>query len=247
MWPLFLYGKKRYANLYYEKQRDGTFSCKKDFKGIQVVRRDNCKLVKTVCYPIFDKLLYDMDLKGAKQIARKYIQDLLENKIDHEELVLSKSLQKTYKQFNKNGRELPKPAHYFLSQRMKKRDPMNFPKPGDRVSYIFVEHPDKNALQADRIENPEYIKNHPDICKPDVLHYLDKQLASPLYTIFEVLVTDKNGNLFPRKIKNDGTTEISKECKEEIARLLWKMAKRKKMNSKKGQTEITNFFKITDK
>lgn len=247
MWPLYLYGKKRYANLYYEKNKDNTFSCKKDFKGIQIVRRDNCKLVKTICEPIFDKLLYDMDVDGAKNIARKWIKDLLENKISIDELVLSKSLKSHYKEVNKAGNKLSKPAHWFLAEKMRKRDPANYPKPGDRVPFIFIENPDKNALQQDRVEDPEYIKEHPGECKPDALYYLDRQIASPLYTIFELLVKDRNGKLFPRKIKNDGSMEISKECKTEISRILWKRERQRRINRQNGNREISDFFKIVKK
>ena len=243
MWPLYLYGKKRYANLYYEKQRDNTFSCKKDFKGIQVVRRDNCEYVKSVCNPIFDKLLYDQDIDGAKGIARNMIRDLLENKVKIEELVLSKSLKSKYKDINKAGNKLSKPAHWFLAQKLKERDPGTAPKAGDRVPYVFIETKDRNALQADRVENPEYVKENLTKCKPDMLYYLDKQLASPLNTIFEVIITDpKTGKVFPRKIMNDGREVISKECKEEIARLLWKRIRQDKVNELNGNQNIMKWF-----
>jgi DNA polymerase elongation subunit (family B) len=243
MWPLYLYGKKRYANLYYEKQRDGTFSCKKDFKGIQVVRRDNCEYVKSVCNPIFDKLLYDQDIDGAKDIARKMIKDLLDNKVEIEELVLSKSLKSKYKDTNVKGNKLSKPAHWFLAKKMKERDPGTAPLPGSRVQYLFVENKDKNALQADRVEDPEYAKEHSKECKPDVMYYLDKQLASPLYTIFEVIILDpKTGKVFPKKIKNDGKEETSKDCKTEIERLLWKRIKQDKLNELDGNQDITKWF-----
>ena len=62
---------------------------------------------------------------------------------------------------------------------------------------MFIENSDKNALQADRVENPIYAAKHPDTCKPDVLYYLERQLQSPLITLFELIVTDKNGKKFP--------------------------------------------------
>lgn len=242
MWPLYLYGKKRYANLYYEEQKDGTFSCKKDFKGIQVVRRDNCQYVKTVCNPVFDKLLYDQDIDGAKDIARNKIKELLKNKVELEELILSKSLKSKYKTVNKAGNKISLPAHWHLAEKLKKRDPGTAPKAGDRIPYIFIENP-KAVLQADKVEDPEYIKANPNKCKPDVLYYLDKQLASPLYTIFEVIVTDpKTGKVFPRKVKNDGSEVISKECKNEIARLLWKRARQDKQNEIDGNQSIMKWL-----
>lgn len=241
MCPLYLYGKKRYANLSLELQKDGTFSKKQDFKGVQVVRRDNCKYVKTVCKPIYDKLLNEKDSKGAKNIARKMVRELLMGKVALEELVLSKSLKKSYKTVNKNGQPLPQPMHYVLAQKMRARDPMNAPKPGDRVQYLFVENP-KAKLQADKVEDPEYARNHPRECKPDVIFYLDRQLASPLYTIFEVLVKDPEGKVYPRKVLSDGRTEISRKCKERIANTLWARERTSAVNRNRGQSEITKWF-----
>lgn len=244
MWPMYLYGKKRYANLCYEKKKDYDgnvyFDSKKDIKGIQAVRRDNCKLVKTVSDSLFKELLYNIDPQAAKNVARKYIKDLLNNKIPIDQLVLSKSLKSEYIEISKAGHKITKPAHWFLSEKMKSRDPMTAPKSGDRVPYIFIETKNKSVLQQDRVEDPDYVKEHN--CVPDLLYYLENQLMSPLYTIFEVIVTDENGNVFPRKIKNDGSTEISMQCKKEIARLLWEKDLRTLKNKISGNNEITNYF-----
>ena len=56
--------------------------------------------------------------------------------------------------------------HVGLVKRMYKRDPMTAPQPGERVQYMFIENSDKNALQADRVENPIYAAKNPDTCKP---------------------------------------------------------------------------------
>lgn len=246
MWPMYLYGKKRYANLCYEKKRDENgkiyFDSKRDIKGIQAVRRDNCKLVKTVSECLFKELLYNIDIKEAKNVARSYVKDLLNNKIPVDQLVLSKSLKSSYIETSKAGHKITKPAHWFLAEKMKSRDPMTAPKSGDRVPYIFIQTSDKNVLQQDRVEDPDYAKENPKKCIPDVLYYLENQLMSPLYTIFEVIVTDANGNVFPRKVKKDGSTEISSTCKKEIARLLWEKELRSKQNRVRGNREITSYF-----
>ena len=50
MYPFLLFSKKRYACLYYEvPEKPKGIDC----KGIQVVRRDNCPLVKDICNPVF--------------------------------------------------------------------------------------------------------------------------------------------------------------------------------------------------
>ena len=128
--------------------------------------------------------------------------------------------------------------HVGLVKRMYKRDPMTAPQPGERVQYMFIENSDKNALQADRVENPIYAAKNPGVCKPDVLYYLERQLQSPLITLFELIVTDKNGKKFP------DTPEGKRAAEREVARRLWKEAKRKKINSLNGNQDIRNFFKL---
>ena len=236
MYPCLLFSKKRYVNLYWEQPEKPK---EIDAKGIQLVRRDNCPLVKKISIPILEKIMYDQDIEGAIKIARKNIKDLLDNKVPIKDLIISKSLKSRYNDTNKNGDKISKPAHWHLAQKMKKRDPMTAPKPGDRVPYIFIENKDKNALQADRLEDPEWAEKNKDKCSPDVLYYLDRQISSPLETLFSVLVKDKDGNPYPLK---DGT-KITKECKNEIARLLWANAKRRKENKLKGQAELSDWFK----
>ena len=241
MYPCLLFSKKRYVNRYFERNKKGETVCSGiDAKGIQIVRRDNCKLVKKISNPVLEKIMYDKDINGAMEIARSKINDLLQGKIPIEDLTITKSLKSHYNDVDKNGRVISKPAHWHLAQKMKERDPMTAPKAGDRVPYVFIENDDKGAQQKDKVEDPEYVKENTKKCKPDVLYYLDRQIRSPLETLFSVLVRNKEGQLFPYTEKG----EISKDCKKEIARLLWDNAKRKKENTKKGQREISHWFKI---
>ena len=134
---------------------------------------------------------------------------------------------------------MTKPAHWYLAERMKKRDPMNAPKGGDRVSYVFVETENKHALQCDRIEDPTYVETHPKECKIDSLYYLKKQISSPLYAIFSCLMTDKNGNSYDLINK-----KIPKECCQQIDQI-WQNAVRQKENQLRKQHQLTKWFKNT--
>jgi len=241
MYPCLLFSKKRYVNRYFEKNKKGLIADSGiDAKGIQIVRRDNCKLVKKISNPVLEKIMYEKNVQAAMDIVRKKINELLQGKVPIEDLTITKSLKSHYNDVDKNGRQLSRPAHWHLAQKMKERDPMTAPKAGDRVPYIFIENEDKNAQQKDKVEDPEYAKENTKECRPDVLYYLDRQIRSPLETLFSVLVRDKEGELFPYTEKG----AISRECKREIARLLWDNAKRKKENSKKGQKELSHWFKI---
>ena len=64
--PYLLINKKRYAGLYWTTP--DKFD-KMDSKGIETVRRDNCRLVQTVIETILRKILIDQDVQGAQEYA----------------------------------------------------------------------------------------------------------------------------------------------------------------------------------
>lgn len=62
--PYLLINKKRYAGLYWT----GTQKFDKmDSKGIETVRRDNCRLVQSVIETVLRKILIDQDVDGAQE------------------------------------------------------------------------------------------------------------------------------------------------------------------------------------
>lgn len=222
LWPLYLYGKKRYACKCYEYKKDkDVFENENNFKGIKTVRRDNCKLVKTICKPVYKKLLDENNIQGAIEIIREWITKLLKNEVEIDEFVLSMTYNSHYKTITSNGIKKDLPGHVKLCHRMEERGVVDVPKVGDRVPFVYVEVEDKKAKGADRMEDPNYVKENPEKAKIDPIYYLERQIASPLYTIFEIIVRDENGNIYPRKVMKDGTMKISKECKEAISKLLW--------------------------
>jgi hypothetical protein len=231
MWPLYLYGKKRYTCKIYERVYDkktstNSFKSHNDYKGIQVVRRDNCNLVQTISNPVLECLLDNNDIPGAISVVKEYTEKLFKKELDINEFVLSKSLKKSYPKENKNGRAMKPPGHFQLQQKMIKREVMDPPQAGDRIPFVYIKVADKNATGGERMESPQHVIDHPGECKIDNMFYLDKQLTSPMYTIFEVLVKNEDGLMFPRKITIDKktgkkTTEISKECKHAINKLLF--------------------------
>jgi DNA polymerase delta subunit 1 len=62
--PYLLINKKRYAGLYWTNPDKYD---KMDSKGIETVRRDNCRLVQTVIETVLKKILIDQDLDGAQE------------------------------------------------------------------------------------------------------------------------------------------------------------------------------------
>lgn len=62
--PYLLINKKRYAGLYWTNPNKYD---KMDTKGIETVRRDNCRLVQTVIETVLRMILIDQDVQGAQE------------------------------------------------------------------------------------------------------------------------------------------------------------------------------------
>ena len=72
------------------------------------------------------KILIERDPNGAMEYAKQNISDLLCNRIDISQLVITKELTKTDKDYAN------KQAHTELANKMRKRDAGSAPKLGDR-------------------------------------------------------------------------------------------------------------------
>ena len=62
--PYLLINKKRYAGLFWTNTEKYD---KMDTKGIETVRRDNCRMVQTVIETVLRKILIDQDVQGASE------------------------------------------------------------------------------------------------------------------------------------------------------------------------------------
>ncbi|KAI8977005.1 DNA polymerase family B-domain-containing protein [Mycotypha africana] len=189
--PYLLINKKRYAGLYWT--REDKFD-KLDAKGIETVRRDNCRLVSNVISNCLDKLLIERDVEGAQVYVKQTIADLLQNKVDLSQLVITKALSKTdYEN---------KQAHVELAKRMKERDAGSAPALGDRVAYVIIKA-SKNTPAYKCSEDPLYVlDNNIPI---DTKYYLENQLSKPLLRIFEPILGDKAQTL----LKGDHTRTVN--------------------------------------
>ncbi|KAI8435155.1 hypothetical protein MSG28_003528 [Choristoneura fumiferana] len=180
-YPYLLINKKRYAGLYFT--RPDKYD-KMDCKGIETVRRDNCPLVSNMMSTCLQKLLIDRDPDGAVNYAKQIIADLLCNRIDISQLVITKELTK--------NDYAAKQAHVELANKMKKRDPGTAPKLGDRVPYVLC-CAAKNTPAYMKAEDPIYVlENSVPI---DANYYMENQLSKPLLRIFEPILGEKAESL----------------------------------------------------
>uniref|UniRef100_A0AAQ5ZR12 DNA polymerase delta catalytic subunit n=1 Tax=Amphiprion ocellaris TaxID=80972 RepID=A0AAQ5ZR12_AMPOC len=176
-YPYLLINKKRYAGLYFSSSAD-THE-KMDCKGIETVRRDNCPLVANLINTCLQKILIDRDPQGAVDHAKEVISDLLCNRIDISQLVITKELTRTAQEY------AGKQAHVELAERMRKRDAGSAPNLGDRVPYVIIKAA-KGAAAYMKSEDPIYVlENNIPI---DTQYYLEQQLSKPLLRIFEPIL-----------------------------------------------------------
>lgn len=177
--PYLLINKKRYAGLFWTKSEKYD---KMDCKGIETVRRDNSPLVANLINSCLQKILIERNPNGAVEYAKQTISDLLCNRIDISNLVITKELTKSDSEY------AAKQAHVELANRIRKRNPGIAPQLGDRVPYVIIAAP-KNTAAYLKSEDPIYVlENNIPI---DTQYYLENQLSKPLLRIFEPILGEK--------------------------------------------------------
>lgn len=246
--PFCLLSKKRYVGMMYE---DDHYKCKRKSMGIVLKRRDNAPIVKDVYGGIIDILMKEKNIEHAIRFLRECMQNIVDGKCEMDKLVITKSLRSGYK----NPQQI---AHKVLADRMGKRDSGNKPGNGDRIPYIYIENPDRKALQGERIETPEFILKNK--LKINYAFYITNQIMKPLQQVFALVLEQmkdfkkKKGHTLRTWYKE--LEDLKKEYpdveqykdKEEALRnkqvkvLLFDAYIRKTNNTNKGAREITEFL-----
>ena len=191
LWPFIIFSKKRYVGNLYED--DANKKPKQKSMGIVLKRRDNAPIVKTVYGGIIDILLNKNDLDGSVRFLREKLQDMVNGKIELQDLIISKTLRASYK-------DPTKIAHKVLARRMGERDAGNKPQANDRIPYVFIKLSEEIAnapgtLQGDRIEHPDYIREN--CLTPDYYHYITNQLLKPICQMYALCVDKLPGYSYP--------------------------------------------------
>ena len=171
-WPWVLLSKKRYVGILYE---DDPEKGKLKYMGIVLKRRDNAPIVKDIYGGVITKLVETRKISKSLEFVDNEINKLLKGKILLDKLLVTKSLRGYYKNPNQI-------AHKVLAERIGARDSGNKPGSGDRINYAYIVNPDKKALQGEKIETPDFIKeNHLQL---DYQHYISNQIMKPLLQLF---------------------------------------------------------------
>ncbi len=175
--PFVLLSKKRYVGMLYETDPN---KGKLKYMGLSLKRRDSCDYLKDTYGGILNVIMsspVSQDGQAQNNITKaiefldKSITQLIDGAVPMDKLAITKALRSDYK----NPQQI---AHKVLADRIGKRDPGNKPKPGDRIKFVHVVHSDKNALQGEKIETPEFIIGNK--LKIDYTFYITNQLMKPL-------------------------------------------------------------------
>jgi DNA polymerase delta subunit 1 len=149
-------------------------------KGLEGKRRDNALIGSATQNAIIPMLLIENDLAKVERFIVSRIQDLLMDRVDISELVITKGLSKTAEQYAKGG---TKQQHVELQKKMRKRARYTgevVPDTGDRVPYIVrastnVAKTSKHAEKAYELaEHPLFAQKNKVPINTD--YYLDKQI-----------------------------------------------------------------------
>jgi len=187
--PFILLTKKRYIANKYENPKD-PFELKcVDAKGIALTRRDYCPMVKKCYREIIDTIINDESINGkvckeardciglSIDLYKRYLCDILEYKIDVNDLIVSAMLAASYK---------TRPVHVQLADKLKQRK--EEVQVGDRIPYIFIESDDPKSAKSELGEDPQYaIKNN---LKYNRKCYIE-QLAKPILGFYKIVLKDK--------------------------------------------------------
>jgi len=249
--PFCLLSKKRYVGMLYETDPN---KGKRKEMGIVLKRRDNAPIVKDIYGGIIDILMKEQNINRAIEFLQNSLQNIVDEKYPMDKLIITKSLRSGYK----NPQSI---AHKVLADRITARDPGNKPSSGDRIPFVYINTTNKKALQGEKIETPNFIKENG--LKIDYSFYITNQIMKPVQQVF-ALVLEKIWELQKKKltklvlykkevesIKKKYNNDLEKcESKiddlrnKEIKTLLFDKYLRETNNEKQGVKSITSFFAL---
>ena len=245
--PFCLLSKKRYVGMLYENDyKKG----KRKEMGICLKRRDNAPIVKDTYGGTIDILMKEQNIQKAIDYMQKILQDLVDGNVPIDKLIITKSLNSFYKNPNQI-------AHKVLSNRIAQRDPGNKPSSGDRIPFVYIVNSCKKALQGDKIETPDYIKEKH--LKIDYSFYITNQIMKPLLQLFGLVLNDiwkmqnksskikkfqKDLDLLKNTIEDQDKLDdkINKIKEKEVKILIFDKYFRETNNVKEGNNSLTKYF-----
>jgi DNA polymerase elongation subunit (family B) len=200
LWPFIIQGKKRYVGNLYEKDPE---HFKQKSMGIELKRRDNAPIVKTVSAGIIDQILNKLSPEGAFEFTKDILNKIIFKQFKIDKFIITKTLKGNSLTKEERILEQKKPkeqrayvdrsriVHAVLADRMADRSPGDRPLSNDRIPYAYIMVPFEPELQGDRVESPEYIlENNLEL---DFLFYITNQIMKPALKFLDLITTNAHG------------------------------------------------------
>ncbi|KAK9870454.1 hypothetical protein WA026_008014 [Henosepilachna vigintioctopunctata] len=179
---LLLLKKKKYAAVTITKADDGKLRIEKEYKGLDIVRRDwsqiACETGKIILDQILSELSSDERIENIHNYLRKIKSDFEGSKIPLSLLIITKQLTKDPKSYNDKN-SLP---HVQVALRCNQKLNGHF-RTGDTVPYVICDDGSSNsatqrAYHLDELKNSEKLKI-------DIKYYLAQQIHPVVSRICE--------------------------------------------------------------
>jgi DNA polymerase delta subunit 1 len=174
-YPYLLVSKKRYAALFWTKADKHD---KMDVKGLESARRDWSGICTKVQEGALQQLLFHRNLQGAVDVVHKACSDLLTNKVNIFDIILTKGFTQPLANYALSGSS---PPHICVVKKRIKRDPATAPRVGERVTYVMVQGTEKKT--GDRAEDPLYVMENNILI--DGNWYIQNQLVKPCIRLLQ--------------------------------------------------------------
>lgn len=186
MMNFFIVSKKKYAGYLHVLDPD---KGKLKMMGLQVKKRDSCDCVRDVFGTIMQQMLQSPAgyVQTIQRFLTQKLQSIIGGEVPARKFLITKTLKSGY------AKPLQVP-HNVLADRIEKRAPGTRPKPGDRVTYLFVV-PEKGVrgmgssgalLAGQRIDTLEYVQATGQ--RIDYETYVRKHIMQPVVQLLTLLV-----------------------------------------------------------
>lgn len=175
---MLLLKKKKYAALTVQEASDGTVTIGKEFKGLDLVRRDWCPLSKEAGIFVLDQILSGKEREDVIHQIHDYLENLA-NKMREGEIPLEKYI--IIKGLNKHPNDYPDarslPHVHVAKWMIQNSKAVNA---GDHIPYVIAPLEDKQTKVplAERARHPDEMQRN-DL-KPDIEWYIAQQILPPI-------------------------------------------------------------------
>ena len=225
--PFMMFAKKVYCAVKWTRpeEPDGVI-----YKGLKVVRRDTCELVRRVSKSVVHQLLIEKDGEEAVRVVRRAIKELLRGQVDLRDIVLSQTLKpiEDYKvtklphlhvvglMESRMTGSAPKSGESPLWVRtsfsvhqaavlsyIESRGTFSYADAGNRVEYVYIEQSDPSVANSARVDDPAYVTEN--AVPVDYAYTLRHAFLNPVCMLLDPLLgrDDPRHERYVEKTRND--------------------------------------------